>query len=241
MTGSNKNLDLSLADLVKSSKSQRPRGRGRGAGRPAEARGRGANANGGGRMRSSPRTPRAAPYPMMQPVVFQAPAPPVSTATKLLVTNLHPKVDKSDIRELFGEVGRLLKADVHYDSNGRSLGTADVVYERPGDARKAFDKYNGLSLDRKPLQMTVVDDKPRSSVTSRVTSSGHRQMYGIPQGPIYAGRGGGYGTPRGGLGGRGGARGGGRGAGRGARRGGRPRPKTEEELNAELEGFMKEE
>jgi len=35
---------------------------------------------------------------LQQQAAFPASAPPVSTATKLLVANLHPKVDKSDIR-----------------------------------------------------------------------------------------------------------------------------------------------
>lgn len=57
---------------------------------------------------------------------------------------------------LFSEEGDLKRYCIHYDKNGKSKGTAEVVFARRSDALAAIKKYNNMKLDGKPLQIELV-------------------------------------------------------------------------------------
>ena len=156
-----------------------------------------------------------------------------SGSAKLMVSNLDFGVSNNDINELFSEFGRLKSAVVHYDKSGRSLGTAEIIFERKSEAVRAMKQYNGVPLDGRAMEIEMAASEASASLGSRL---GPRRM-GVSDRRSGGGR---VQKSPGGRGGRDrrGGRGGGRGAGGG--RGGRksePKPSAED-LDKEMDTYM---
>lgn len=240
-------IEMSLDDIIKQNKGTRARGgegrRGRGVGNSPRRGARRAQRVGGGVMRGRNRggiTRSSLPYTRgdvnsawkhdMFDGVKKVGRGAIGSAgvTKLLVSNLDFGVSDSDIQELFSEFGPLKSAAVHYDRSGRSLGSADVIFERRADAIKAMKQYNGVPLDGREMNIQVATSEiPVPSVRGGTRLSGN--SYAQRAQSRFRGN-----------------RGSGSVRGRGTRRGGRggsrqaTKTPTAEELDAELEAYVKE-
>ncbi|XP_047315594.1 THO complex subunit 4D [Impatiens glandulifera] len=264
-------MDMPLDDMIRS---RRNNERGRGQGRSMRGRGtRGGGQNrsfGSGRMTDAPRSrappglnarpssfsiaksfrSRARTFPWQRDLVEDSlRAVGISSSesgTKLYISNLDFGVTNEDIRELFSEMGELTRYAVHYDKNGRSSGSSEVVFARRSDAIQALKRYNNIQLDGKPMKIEIIGTNSEIPVSTLVNvvggvngrrtvvmpgsgrgrgsgqvnrASGPRSRGGLTngRGGFANGRGGGS---TGGRGGSTGGRGGGWGRGRGRVRGG---------------------
>ncbi|XP_050439650.1 THO complex subunit 4-A-like [Adelges cooleyi] len=154
---------------------------------------------------------------------------------KIVISNLDFGVTSTDIQELFDEFGPLKTATVHYDRSGRSLGTADVVFDSKNAALKAVRQYNNVPLDGRPMKIelatdlsTVANLATRLSRPATLPTRGSRGGVRANRGGV---RGGGRNSIRGNSRGRGAARGGGRGA--------EKKMPNKDELDAQLDSFIK--
>lgn len=84
-----------------------------------------------------------------------------SPFTKLIVNNLDYAVTDEDIEELFNEFGPLRRVNILYNRSGRSSGAATLVFEKAEDAREAKLQYNGVPLDGRPMEITLVSNNSR--------------------------------------------------------------------------------
>jgi len=91
-------------------------------------------------------------------------------ATTISISNLLPSVDEGDLKEIFGTMGTIIRAVVHYDRAGRSQGTAEVTFGRSQDAEQAVKEYDAAEVDGRPMYLKMIVS--RAAVTALQRPSG---------------------------------------------------------------------
>ncbi|KAI9703792.1 MAG: hypothetical protein M1836_007562 [Candelina mexicana] len=219
-------LDQSLDEILSTRKTPRGRGRGRRAPTAARINGAAAAAPVGG-IQKTARSTRAS----ARAVVPTGPTAG-SGESKVIVSNLPYDVSETQIKEYFVKsVGPVKRVLITYGPNGTSRGIATVIFNKSTSANDALSLH-GLLVDGKPMKIEVVLDATRAPPPAPVKTLSDRiaQPKKAQPKPATATKA----TTDGSV-----TRGG-RVRGRGGRRGrvGRGKPKTAEELDAEMVDYF---
>ncbi|KAJ5458124.1 Nucleotide-bindingalpha-beta plait [Penicillium sp. IBT 31633x] len=216
------NLDKSLDDLV-GNRRQTARHSARRRGGPRRTATKPSAV--GGVKKSTKAAPKAAhPAPVAQ-----------AGSSKILVSGLPSDVSEANIKEYFNKsAGPVKRVMLTYNQNGTSRGIASIIFNKADTAAKATKELNGLLVDGRPMKIEVVYDAshaptiPASKpLTERIAHKARPKSATAPK----AKENNKAATDKGARRGKGAARPRGRNAGRG-------KPKTVEELDAEMVDYF---
>jgi len=71
--------------------------------------------------------------------------------TKLFVGNLHNTITKNDLRMSFSNFGKILESEIQMNSDGNSMGSGWVKFEKATDAAWAIESVNGMPIAGLPV------------------------------------------------------------------------------------------
>jgi len=74
----------------------------------------------------------------------------------IYVRNLPWSTSNEDLVELFTTIGKVERAEIQYEPNGRSRGTGVVDFEKEADAETAISKFTGYQYGGRPLGLSFV-------------------------------------------------------------------------------------
>src|SRR5438045_5245623 len=71
-------------------------------------------------------------------------------------TKLPWSTSNEDLVELFTTIGKVERAEIQYEPNGRSRGTGVVQFDTADNAETAITKFSGYQYGGRPLVLTYV-------------------------------------------------------------------------------------
>lgn len=74
----------------------------------------------------------------------------------IYVRNLPWSTSNEDLIELFTTIGKVERAEIQYEPNGRSKGSGVVEFDSPGNAETAISKFTGYMYGGRPLGLSFV-------------------------------------------------------------------------------------
>jgi THO complex subunit 4 len=92
--------------------------------------------------------------------------------TKVRISNLSYEASEEDLKSFLSQVGKIMKAVIHYDRSGRSEGSADVYFESRTEAEKCINEFDGKTLKDKKIRVAFPSaaDLPRLVISTTVTN-----------------------------------------------------------------------
>ncbi|KAH0376419.1 hypothetical protein KCU92_g9776, partial [Aureobasidium melanogenum] len=162
---------------------------------------------------------------------------PATGESKIIVSNLPSDVTEQQIKEYFTQaVGPVKKVLLNYNKNGRSVGVATIIFSQAQSAAEAAKKLDSVKVDGKPMKIEVIlgakyapAPAAPKSLGDRIQAPKAKKENNKPKSAAAA--------PKPATAGAAGAT---KATGRAGRkaRAGRPKPKTVEELDAEMSEYF---
>uniref|UniRef100_A0A8R1I2I2 RRM domain-containing protein n=2 Tax=Caenorhabditis japonica TaxID=281687 RepID=A0A8R1I2I2_CAEJA len=82
---------------------------------------------------------------------------------RVLLENLHPKIDEKMLREIFESFGRIDRLEVETESNGDSKETGIITFRNADDAQKACEQLNNFELAGRCIRLSIMSDHERTA------------------------------------------------------------------------------
>lgn len=147
----------------------------------------------GGPIRRNRERPSATPYsrptvPLRRPSALQRSVPESSQgavksitigSNKVLVTNLDSSINEEDIEEIFEGAGGIKSVNLKKDAQGRSLGTAEVVFAKRAVALKTVEDYDGAAVDGRPMYLRLLESAGGATGTTVVRKRPEQERFRV--------------------------------------------------------------